>query len=163
MPGWKTWEFPTHHPPSRSPNSLPRKTWDNQRIVRDLCNMQHAYMQKSCNSASNWWFWTFCGVLIWWTRKICCHPKTKNPFYAEKNGTNESSRGSTWVPQAAAAGLTLTTRSCGRNWILAGLEKNLQRVGSTERTPKKTWVSIPDRIHVWYIHLHLVDFYGKCR
>ena len=23
--------------------------------------------------------------------------------------------------------------------------------------------SLPHRIHVWYIYLHLVDFYGKCR
>ena len=26
-----------------------------------------------------------------------------------------------------------------------------------------TFVTIPHRIHVWYIYLHLVDFYGKCR
>ena len=25
------------------------------------------------------------------------------------------------------------------------------------------WKSVALRIHVWYIHLHLVDFYGKCR
>ena len=24
------------------------------------------------------------------------------------------------------------------------------------------WISNSLRIHVWYIHLHLVDFYGKC-
>ena len=26
----------------------------------------------------------------------------------------------------------------------------------------KMALSIPHRIHVWYIYLHLVDFYGKC-
>ena len=26
-----------------------------------------------------------------------------------------------------------------------------------------TGASMAHRIHVWYIHLHLVDFYGKCR
>ena len=28
---------------------------------------------------------------------------------------------------------------------------------------KKTAQNVSHRIHVWYIYLHLVDFYGKCR
>ena len=28
---------------------------------------------------------------------------------------------------------------------------------------KKTAQNVSHRIHVWYIYLHLVDFYGKCK
>ena len=47
-------------------------------------------------------------------------------------------------------------QKCGNLWISAGSEK-------MEQMRKCLELLITHRIHVWYIHLHLVDLYGKCR
>ena len=47
-----------------------------------------------------------------------------------------------------------------KNWLLQGY-----KLGKFPERSKKVcvWLRDTHRIHVWYIYLHLVDFYGKCR
>ena len=50
-----------------------------------------------------------------------------------------------------------------KNWTKRGLRLDTLNGGSVWKLKPMLFVWFHSlRIHVWYIHLHLVDFYGKC-